>query len=126
MPHVPLALICARSHGFHRGDLKRMQTILFSDRHIIPNNELVRAEMIAGLIGLIAADIIAKGPSSARLAHQMADVVGFVRTKANDAAKVMILVPQIRIDPAIGIERRDESVADQSAPGRMALFAREF
>jgi hypothetical protein len=38
----------------------------------------------------------------------------------------MILVPQIGIDPAIGIERRNESVADQSAPGGMALFAREF
>src|SRR5208283_3991655 len=126
MPQVPLALTCTRSHRFHRGDLKRMQAIIFSDRHIISNDEPVRAEMIASLIGLIAADIIAKGPSSARLTHQMADIVGFVRTKANNAAKVMILVPQIGIDPAIGIERCHESVADQSASGGMALFAREF
>ena len=42
-----LALTCARSHRFYRGDLKRMQAVVFADRHIISNNEAVRAEMIA-------------------------------------------------------------------------------
>jgi hypothetical protein len=38
----------------------------------------------------------------------------------------MILVPQIRIDPAVGIEWSDETVADQSAPFGMTFFARQF
>src|ERR1019366_8453044 len=108
------ACLPARSDWFDRGDLERMQAVILADRHIIANDEPVRAEMIAGLVGLVSANIVSKGPGSARLAHQMADIVCLVGTKSNDPAKIMMLMPQIRIDPAIGIERRDESVAKRS------------
>jgi len=103
-----------------------MQAVIFANGDIISNNEPIRAEMIAGLVGLATADSVAKGPGSAGLAHQMADFICLIWAKPDDPAKVRILMPEMRIDPAIGIQGGDKPVANQSTPFGMAFLAREL
>src|SRR5690554_4406944 len=73
------------------------------------------AEPVAGLIILVAADVVVKGPGSAGAMHEMPDVLLLVAPEATDAAQLPVLLPGGGIDVASLVQRSDEFVA---VPGR--------
>src|SRR5690606_20063611 len=88
------------------------------------------AEAIAGLVVVVAAFVIIEDPAralaAARLVDQVAELVGFTLPEPPNPAFIPMLLPQIDIDMAVAIERRDELIAVAWRPSRKLFRAREI
>jgi hypothetical protein len=62
-------------------NLKGVQAILLANRHIVAEHKPVGAEVIAGFVFLVTADIIAKCETASLFAHEVADVIFFIRAE---------------------------------------------
>jgi hypothetical protein len=72
-------------------------------------------ESVPGFIVVIFAGIVVENPAcvlrAAGLVDETADFVVLARSKSANPTVVTILLPEDRIDVALGIERRDKIIA---------------
>src|SRR5215470_6318585 len=102
-------------------------SILLLDRDVLASQQLVRFEVKAGLIvGAVAVDVIVKGPGTARLMHDMANLVGFVSPEATYAAAFAQQFPGFRDDMTGIIQGHDEIVASLRTSTRKIRIASQF
>jgi hypothetical protein len=89
--------------------------VVVSDRDIFARRELVRAEAEARLVVLDALGIVVEDPAGvlgpARLVDQATDLVVLALPEPAYPATIPILVPELRVDMADRVKRRDELVA---------------
>jgi hypothetical protein len=79
--YCELSCACSSSERLHRRDLKCVQAVLLANRYIVSEDKTIRAEVIAGLLFLIAADIVAECKTASLLADEVVDVIFFIRAK---------------------------------------------
>ena len=77
--YCELSCACSSSERLHRRDLKCVQAVLLANRYIVSEDKTIRAEVIAGLLFLIAADIVAECKTASLLADEVADVIFLLR-----------------------------------------------
>src|SRR5262249_472575 len=102
--------------------------VLVTDRHVFAGSEGVSAEAVAALVVVLRPVVVVEPPTRVRAArgmNQAADLVGLAVPEAADPAMVPVLAPQLQIDMAGRIERRDELVAVTRRSRRMLLRARK-
>jgi hypothetical protein len=70
--------------------------------------------------------VIVQRPAAAGPMHGMAPLVVLVRAQSRDPAGVAMLPPEFWVDPAVGIERRDDDVGNGRVAFGVAGLSREL
>src|SRR5450631_1831518 len=106
------ARLLRRLHGGNLEGVK-LVVVVIADRDIFARNEDMGAEAIAGFV-VVGCRIVLKDPKrmlrAARLVHEMTGLV-VVAPEAPHATLLAVLLPELGIDMAVGIERSDKFIA---------------
>lgn len=111
---------------FHADDAKGVHVVALSHRDVFAGAEYMLAEAVAGFVRLIARNVIVKPPRPARRAREMADVDFLIGPKPYGGALIAVRAPQIWIHTPLGVERRNEIIADLAGAVRVTGLARQF
>jgi hypothetical protein len=74
----------------------------------------------------MGAGIVVERPAATLTVNEMTVVVRPIWPQSRDPACLPMLSPERRIDPVVGIERRDDDIADAAVAFGVTTFAREF
>jgi hypothetical protein len=86
---------------------------------------LVR-KMETHVVSAVAGNIVLESPGPACPMDQMAKVVVLAGAEAGNSARLAVTLPQIRIDPIVQIERRDNDISDTGIADWMSRLARKL
>ena len=112
-------MLVTRSERLYRNHPKGVKAVVLADRHVFADHESLGVEAVAGLVVLVAGDVVVEGPGAARSPDQVAVLMLLAGAEADHAAEGAVLLPGDRIDVVVFRERRDELVADLRAAGRV-------
>ncbi len=65
-------------------------------------------------------------PAAARAVNEMAEGVVLIGPQPRDPACLAMFAPESRVDPVVGVERRDDDIGDGGIALGMAGFTGEF
>jgi len=103
-----------------------MERILFADRYIGADDELIALQMQGFFVLDIGRAGVVERPTAALFALETAKLVFLTLSESDDPAKVAMLLPGFDVDPRLGVERKDENISVSRAAFGVAFFTRQF
>jgi hypothetical protein len=95
----------------------------FVDRDIFAGYKTLIGEVKADLVESMGAGVVMESPAATLAMNEMTVIVLLVRPQSRDSACLTVLAPEHRLNPVIGIERRDDNIGDAGIAHGVTGFA---